>query len=163
MPNNDPENVINPQIQLEDFLTRLVKAVAESQTGLEQYYRDTAEGRRSSVAYTIPSASMEVKLNFSTVTEKGISFIFKKTSETQTEVFSSLKLNLTALPNPALSKETPTRYTQNIVHTVAPGETLAQIARKYDVTIAEIQAWNPTAISDPDRIDAGLALSIFLP
>jgi hypothetical protein len=106
------EKFVNASVRLEEFFESLVRSVARGQSALQQYYRETEEGRRSTVAYTIPSVALEVKLNFTVTTDKGICFFFKKTQETSTEVFSSMKLNLTAVPNPAVvaagNEENPT-------------------------------------------------------
>jgi hypothetical protein len=101
----ETEQFVNASVRLEEFFESLVRSVARGQSALEQYYRGTAEGRQSTVAYTIPSVALEVKLNFTVTTDRGICFFFKKTKETSTEVFSSMKLNLAAVPNPAVAAE----------------------------------------------------------
>jgi hypothetical protein len=96
----ESENLVNQTIVLDQFLSTLVTSVAKGQTALQRYYKEDEQGRNSTVAYTIPSVSLEIKLNFTMTETKGISFLFKKTKETSSEVFSSLKLNLAAIPNP---------------------------------------------------------------
>ena len=139
---------------LENFLESLVKSVAKGQTELEKYYREDEEGRKSTVAYTIPSVSLEVKLTFTITKEKGIAFFFKKTQETETEVFSSLKMNLSAIPNPAIKRKTS--------YTVEEGDTMHEIANKFGVSLADIMKWNQGKIQDPDIIEKGLELDIFI-
>jgi LysM repeat protein len=148
----ESENLVTQTLVLQDFLQDLVKSVAMGQTELEKYYREDKEGQRSTVAFTIPSVSLEIKLNFTEVKEKGISFLFKKTKETSTEIFSSLKLNLSAMPNTVvIDKKT---------YTVKEGDTLSKIANEYKVTIQEIFKWNPGKIKDPSKI-VGLVLDIY--
>jgi LysM repeat protein len=86
---------------------------------------------------------------------KGISFLFKKTKETSSEVFSSLKLNLAAIPNPKH------QLTQK-AYTVKAGDTLKRIAEKFNVSVNELIKWNTDKISDPDRIEKGMVLTLFL-
>jgi LysM repeat protein len=45
--------------------------------------------------------------------------------------------------------------------TVAPGDTLSEIAERHDVTVAELLDWN--GIDDPDRIFAGATLVVSAP
>lgn len=102
----EAEKFVNPSIRLEEFLESLVRSVARGQSALDRYYRENEEGRKSTVAYTIPSVALEVKLNFTVTTDKGVHFFFKKTKETATEMFSSMNLNLKAVPNPAAAADT---------------------------------------------------------
>jgi LysM repeat protein len=151
----EPENLVNQSMVLDQFLSTLVKSVAKGQTALQQYYKEDEQGRNSTVAYTIPSVSLEIKLNFTMTETKGISFLFKKTKETSSEVFSSLKLNLAAIPNPQH------QLTQE-VYTVQAGDTLKRIAEKFNVSVNELIKWNTDKISDPDRIEKGMVLTLFL-
>ncbi len=121
----ESENLVNQTIVLDQFLSTLVTSVAKGQTALQRYYKEDEQGRNSTVAYTIPSVSLEIKLNFTMTEEKGISFLFKKTKETSSEVFSSMKLNLAAIPNPQH------QLTQE-VYTVHAGDTLKRIAEKFN-------------------------------
>lgn len=50
-----------------------------------------------------------------------------------------------------LTKPTPSKYTN---HTVAPGETLAKIAKLYQTTVTDIVKANPS-IKDPNLIRPG--------
>ena len=150
----ESENLVNQTIVLEQFLSTLVKSVAKGQTALQQYYKEDEQGRNSTVAYTIPSVSLEIKLNFTMTEAKGISFLFKKTKETSSEVFSSMKLNLAAIPNPQhqLAQKT---------YTVKAGDTLKRIADRLNVSVNELIKWNADKISDPDRIEKGMVLTYF--
>jgi LysM repeat protein len=148
----ESENLVNQSMVLDQFLSTLVKSVAKGQTALQQYYTEDEEGRNSTVAYTIPSVSLEIKLNFTTSEEKGISFFFKKTKETATEVFSSMKLNLSAIPNPG---HQPSRRT----YTVKPGEDLKTVAKKLNVTQADLLRSNPK-IPDIHKLPPGMILTI---
>jgi len=96
----ESEDIVSQSIVLDEFLSSLVRSVARGQVELEKYYRE-GDGKESAVAFTIPSVSVDVKINFTMTKTKGIAFLFKKTKETTTEVFSSLKLNLSAVPNGA--------------------------------------------------------------
>ena len=151
----ETENLVNQSMVLDQFLSTLVKSVAKGQTALQQYYKEDEQGRKSTVAYTIPSVSLEIKLNFTLTEEKGISFFFKKTRETSTEVFSSMKLNLSAIPNP---RHQPSQTT----YTVKAGDTLKKIAEKFNVSVKELIKWNMDKISDPDRIKKGMVLTVLL-
>jgi len=150
----ESETFVNQSMLLDDFLGTLVKSVAKGQTSLEKYYREDDEGRKSTVAYTIPSVSLEVKLNFTMTKEQGIAFLFKKTKETTTEIFSSLKLNLSAIPNPAIPKKKE-------IYRVKTGDTLAKIASKFGVSVQDIRKWNADKIEDPNKIKKGLELEIY--
>lgn len=121
----ESENLVNQSMMLDEFLSSLVQSVAKSQTALEAYYRN-GEGKKSSVAYTIPSVSLEMKMNFTMTKTRGIAFFFKKTKETSTEVFSSLKLNLNAMPNPQFSEGADE-------YRIREGEAPADIAKNHDV------------------------------
>ncbi len=121
----ESENLINQSMMLDEFLSSLVTSVAKSQTALEAYFRN-GEGQRSSVAFTIPSVSLEMKMNFTMTKTRGIAFFFKKTKETSTEVFSSLKLNLAAMPNPEFSRGADDEQ-------VREGETPTELAKNHDV------------------------------
>jgi LysM repeat protein len=55
-------------------------------------------------------------------------------------------------PEPPADAERP------VTHTIRPGETLAQIALRYQVPVPQIAAEN--GIADPDRIRAGRQLTI---
>jgi len=123
----ESENLVNQSMVLDEFLSSLVKSVAKSQTALETYYRN-GEGRKSSVAYTIPSVSLEMKMNFTMTKTRGIAFLFKKSKETSTEVFSSLKLNLAAMPNPQFSESAGTYEARR-------EDTPEEIAENHGVTI----------------------------
>jgi LysM repeat protein len=149
----ESENLVNQSMVLDQFLSTLVKSVAKGQTALQQYYTEDEEGRNSTVAYTIPSVSLEIKLNFTTSEEKGISFFFKKTKETATEVFSSMKLNLSAIPNP---QHQPSGTT----YTVKAGDDLPKIANKLNVSMKDLLKWNPGKIPDPKNIPPGMVLTI---
>jgi len=151
----EAENLVNQSIVLDQFLSTLVKSVAKGQTALQQFYKEDEQGRKSNVAYTIPSVSLEIKLNFTMTEEKGISFLFKKTKETSTEVFSSLKLDLSAIPNPQ-------HQLLQAQYTVNTGDTLQKIATKYNISVNELIKWNIDKISDPDKIDKGMVLTLFL-
>jgi LysM repeat protein len=151
----ESENLVNQTIVLDQFLSTLVKSVAKGQTALQRYYKEDEQGRNSTVAYTIPSVSLEIKLNFTMTEAKGISFLFKKTKETSSEVFSSLKLNLAAIPNPQH------QLTQK-EYTVKAGDTLKKIAERLNVSVNELIKWNADKISDPDRIEKGMVLTLFL-
>ena len=154
----ESENLVNQTIVLDQFLSTLVTSVAKGQTALQRYYKEDEQGRNSTVAYTIPSVSLEIKLNFTMTEAKGISFLFKKTKETSSEVFSSMKLNLAAIPNPQhqLAQKT---------YTVKPGykagDTLKRIADRLNVSVNELIKWNADKISDPDRIEKGMVLTYF--
>ena len=121
----ESESLVNQSMMLDDFLSALVKSVARSQTALEAYYSH-GEGEKTSVAYTIPSVSLEMKMNFTMTKTRGIAFFFKKTKETSTEVFSSLKMNLAAMPNPKFSGGADDDQ-------VREGETPAELAENHDV------------------------------
>ncbi len=151
----ESENLVNQSVVLDQFLSTLVKSVAKGQTALQRYYKEDEQGRSSTVAYTIPSVSLEIKLNFTMTEEKGISFLFKKTKETSTEVFSSLKLDLTAIPNPR-------HQLTRAAYTIKAGDTLKKIAEKFNVSVNELIKWNIDKISDPDRIEKGMVLTILL-
>ena len=150
----ESENLVNQTIVLDQFLSTLVTSVAKGQTALQRYYKEDEQGRNSTVAYTIPSVSLEIKLNFTMTEAKGISFLFKKTKETSSEVFSSLKLNLAAIPNPQH------QLTQK-AYTVKAGDTLKRIAERLNVSVNELIKWNADKISDPDRIEKGMVLTYF--
>lgn len=151
----ESENLVNQSMVLDQFLSSLVKSVAKGQTALQQYYKEDEQGRNSTVAYTIPSVSLEIKLNFTMTEKKGISFLFKKTKETATEVFSSMKLNLSAIPNPQ-------HQLSRAAYTVKAGDTLKKIAEKFNVSLKELIKWNIDKIPDPDRIEKGMVLTLFL-
>jgi LysM repeat protein len=151
----ESENLVNQSMALDRFLSTLVKSVAKGQTALQQYYTEDEQGRNSAVAYTIPSVSLEIKLNFTTSEEKGISFFFKKTKETTTEVFSSMKLNLSAIPNPQ-------HQSAQTTYKVKAGDTLKVIANKLNVSMKDLLKWNPDKIPDPNNIPQGILLNILL-
>ena len=48
---------------------------------------------------------------------------------------------------------------ERITHKVRPGESLSVIARRYKVSVRELQAWNN--ISDPRKLRAGRSLTLF--
>jgi membrane-bound lytic murein transglycosylase D len=48
---------------------------------------------------------------------------------------------------------------ERITHKVRPGESLSVIARRYKVSVRELQAWNN--ISDPRKLRAGRTLTLF--
>jgi membrane-bound lytic murein transglycosylase D len=48
---------------------------------------------------------------------------------------------------------------ERITHKVRPGESLSVIARRYKVSVKELQAWNN--ISDPRKLRAGKTLAVF--
>lgn len=52
----------------------------------------------------------------------------------------------------------PPQNDDSVIHTVEPGETLFGISRQYDVTIAEIQAWNDL---DGTQLSPGQELTIY--
>ena len=45
-------------------------------------------------------------------------------------------------------------------HTVIPGDTLSQIARRFNTTVSAIVGANPNVIKDPDNILVGWVLNI---
>jgi hypothetical protein len=60
---------------------------------------------------------------------------------------------------PADEKPMAEREGERIVHTVEPGETLSDIAKKYSVYLKSIKEWNH--ISNPNHINAGQRLIIY--
>ncbi|MBM4370466.1 MAG: penicillin-insensitive murein endopeptidase [Deltaproteobacteria bacterium] len=56
----------------------------------------------------------------------------------------------------APAKQRPHRYT----HEVMPGETLYEIARRYNVSMESLRRWNPRRVGKNDRIKAGTKLEI---
>jgi membrane-bound lytic murein transglycosylase D len=48
---------------------------------------------------------------------------------------------------------------ERITHKVRPGESLSVIARRYHVSVRELQSWN--GISDPRKLRAGRTLTLF--
>ena len=69
-------------------------------------------------------------------------------------IFSGQKLIIPLGPSTM-----PTPLSGMIEHTVAEGDSLAALARKYRTTPSEIRALNP-AITDPDHLTPGTMLTI---
>lgn len=65
----------------------------------------------------------------------------------------------TSTPAPTTPAATaPVRSSDAVMHTVAPGESLGTIARRYQVTVGELAAAN--SITDPTKVRAGQKLII---
>lgn len=63
-----------------------------------------------------------------------------------------------AVPAEARGEPTATPTTGSRTHVVADGDSFYSIARKYDVTISQIQQLNPNV--DPQNLTAGLRITI---
>ena len=63
-----------------------------------------------------------------------------------------------AVPAESQVEAAPTPTTGTRSHVVADGDSFYSIARKYDVTIAEIQQLNPNV--DPQNLTSGLRITI---
>jgi membrane-bound lytic murein transglycosylase D len=76
----------------------------------------------------------------------------------------SVRVPLDAKPNPALrslmawDRARPEAKATPMMHTVAPGETLARIAARYGTTVKAVSALN--GVSDPRRLRAGQVLAL---
>ncbi|MBN1945709.1 MAG: penicillin-insensitive murein endopeptidase [Bradymonadales bacterium] len=65
---------------------------------------------------------------------------------------------LTIHPERGSRRRTGSSRSSSTVHTVQPGDRLSQIARSYDVSVADLVAWNRGL--DPDRIRVGQEIRI---
>jgi membrane-bound lytic murein transglycosylase D len=87
-----------------------------------------------------------------------------KKSSTETPAAKDTKLS-SAAPTPAHATTpsaapapAPAPKSKSVTHTVKSGESLWTIARKHNVTIAQLQKWNN--LSDPSAVRAGTSLKI---
>lgn len=77
-------------------------------------------------------------------------------SSESVEVLDSASAAVPAEARPEPAATTPTTGTRT--HVVADGDSFYSIARKYDVTISEIQQLNPNV--DPQNLTSGLRVTI---
>jgi hypothetical protein len=100
MPDNIKESGIEQSLALEEFLGSMVEAVVKAQTILDRCQE--GNGQSSETLYTIPSASLEIKVRVATKkeeTRKAYVFFGPKTStEAGSELNSTLTLNIVAIP-----------------------------------------------------------------